>query len=386
MILEFFKYIREEGKPNQWGIEGKDGDLVRFDNINLFVGKNAVGKSRTLSALCEIATLLSLKKPVSDLKFKDSKYHLILKEDNVTYEYSISIENRLITEEILRVKGVEKYNRTKNIIYSQTSHKFDKLDISATDPITSIQDKDDEYPYIPEIFEWSNALKNYAFTNQYEKNHLIKDKEDLESSKIIDDFSPDNVIKLFFKGKNRFGQPFIDTIISDLHDIGYDVTNIDLLKNKLGIGISVQEEELSEPTLQLDMSQGMFRALSFLIQMEFALLSKISVCLLIDDLGEGLDYSRSKSLIDILIYKVNNSDIQIFITSNDRYIMNKIPLRYWSVIERKQNISIFHNYHNARDIFDDFKYTGLNNFDFLATDFYLQGFKDEQEEEKEEEE
>lgn len=380
MILEFFKYIREEGKPNEWAIEGKNGDLVRFDNINLFVGKNAVGKSRTLCALSEIATLLSLKKKVSEINSADSKYHLILKENNISYEYIVSVENRLIIEEILLVEGVEKYNRKKNIIYSETLHKFENLDIAATDMLTSIQAKNSEYPYIPEIFEWSNALKNYTFTNQYEKNHLIKNKEDLEDSKTIEDFTPDNIIKLFSQGKKKFGQPFIDSIISDLHNIGYDISSIDLLENKLGTGISVQEEELSEPTLQLDMSQGMFRALSFFIQMEFALLSKISVCLLIDDLGEGLDFSRSISLIDILIYKINNSDIQIFMSSNDRYIMNKIPLKYWSIIERKRHVSAFHNYHNAREIFDDFKYTGLNNFDFLATDFYLQGFKDNEEE------
>ncbi len=380
MILESLKYIREEGKPNEWGIEGKNGDLIRFDNINLFVGKNAVGKSRTLTALCQIANLLSLKKSVSDLKFSETKYHLILKEDNITYEYIISIENNLITDEILWVKGVEKYNRKKSKIYSEESQKFEVLDIADTDLITSIQNKDKEYPYIAEIFEWSNALKNYAFTNQYEKNHLIKHREELQHLEVVEDFSSDNIVKLFFKGKNDFGQPYIDNIISDLHSIGYEISNIDLLKDQLGIGLSVQEEELPEPTLQLDMSQGMFRALSFLIQLEYALLSKISVCLLIDDLGEGLDYARSKSLIELLIYKVNNSDIQIFITTNDRYIMNKIPLRYWSVIERKAKASIFHNYHNAREIFDDFKYTGLNNFDFLASDFYLQGFKNEEEE------
>lgn len=383
MILESLKYIREEGRPNEWAIEGRDSNLIKFDNINLFVGKNAVGKSRSLSVLCEIANLMSLKEPISSLKFPETKYHLILKEDNISYEYLLSIEKHTITDEILWVKGVEKYNRKKNKIYSEVSLQFETLNITDIELITSIQNKDKEYPYIAEIFEWSNALKNYAFTNQYEKNHLIRHKEELDSLQVVEDFTPDNIIKLFFKGKKDFGQPYIDSIISDLHLIGYDVSNIDLLKDKLGgIGISVQEEELPEPTLQLDMSQGMFRALSFLIQLEFALLSKISVCLLIDDLGEGLDYSRSKSLIDIIIYKINNSNIQIFITSNDRYIMNKIPLRYWSVIERKPKASIFHNYHNAREIFDDFKYTGLNNFDFLASDFYLQGFKNEEEEEE----
>ena len=380
MILESLKYIREEGRSNEWAIEGKDGNLIKFDNINLFVGKNAVGKSRSLTVLCEIANILSLKESIYKLKFPETKYHLVLKEDDTMYEYIISIENHTINDEILWVKGVEKYNRKKRKIYSEASLQFETLDLTDTTPITSIQNKDKEYPYIAEIFEWSHALKNYAFTNQYEKNHLIKHEEELNSLQVVEDFDPDNIIKLFFKGKKNFGQPYIDNIISDLHLIGYDVSNIDLLKDQLGIGLSVQEEELTEPTLQLDMSQGMFRALSFLIQLEYALLSKISVCLLIDDLGEGLDYSRSKSLIDIIIYKINNSNIQIFITSNDRYIMNKIPLRYWSVIERRPKASIFHNYHNARDIFEDFKYTGLNNFDFLASDFYLQGFKNEEEE------
>lgn len=381
MILESLKYIREEGRPSEWAIEGKNGDLVKFDNINLFVGKNAVGKSRSLAVVSEIANILSRKKSIPDLKFADSKYHIILKEDNITYEYVLTIDKHIITDEILWVKGVEKFNRKKGKIYSEASKSFDKLDIEETSVITSIQDKDIEYPYIPEIFEWSNALKNYAFTNQYEKNHLIKHEEELDGLNSVEDFTPDNIIKLFYKGKKNFGQPYIDTIISDLHLIGYEVTNIDLSKDKRGgIGISVQEEELSEPTLQQDMSQGMFRALSFLIQLEFALLSKISVCLLIDDLGEGLDYARAKTLIDIVIYKINNSDIQMFMASNDRYIMNKIPLRYWSVIERKPKASIFHDYHNAREIFDDFKYTGLNNFDFLASDFYLHGFKNEEEE------
>ncbi len=380
MILESLKYIRQEGRPNEWAIEGKNGDLIKFDNINLFVGKNAVGKSRSLAILHEIADILSLKKAISDLKFPDSKYHIILKEDNITYEYILSIEKHLIADEVLWVKGIEKFNRKKSKIYSEISKSFDKLDIEDTSVFTSIQNKDKDYPYIPEIFEWSNALKNYAFTNQHEKNNLIKQEDELDSLQPIKDFSPSNIIKLFFKGKRDFGQPYIDSIISDLHTIGFDVTSVDLAKEKSGIGISVQEEELAEPTLQQEMSQGMFRALSFFIQLEFALLSKVSVCLLVDDLGEGLDYERSKTLIDLAIYKMNNSNIQLFIASNDRYIMNKIPLRYWSVIERKPKASIFYDYHNSREIFDDFKYTGLNNFDFLASDFYLQGFKNEEEE------
>jgi hypothetical protein len=37
-----------------------------------------------------------------------------------------------------------------------------------------------------------------------------------------------------------------------------------------------------------------------------------------------------------------------------------------------------HNTHNSKEIFDDFKFTGLNNFDFFATQFYIEGFGDEE--------
>jgi hypothetical protein len=160
----------------------------------------------------------------------------------------------------------------------------------------------------------------------------------------------------------------------------YDIENICLETTKNGISLSVKEVDLPDTTTQIEMSQGMFRALAFLIQLNYALSSKASVCLLVDDLGEGLDYSRSKALIDILIYKINNSDIQAFITTNDRYVMNTIPLKYWSILERKHKSSIIYNYGNSKTIFDDFKYTGLNNFDFLATDFFIHGFENKEEE------
>ncbi len=124
------------------------------------------------------------------------------------------------------------------------------------------------------------------------------------------------------------------------------------------------------------MSQGMFRALTFFIQLTFACMSNYSLCVLFDDIGEGLDYDRARDFISIFIKKVNNSNMQFLMTTNDRNVMNKIPLKYWTVIDRKKDESIFYNYNNSKDIFEDFRYTGLNNFDFLATDFYKKGFSD----------
>jgi hypothetical protein len=49
--------------------------------------------------------------------------------------------------------------------------------------------------------------------------------------------------------------------------------------------------------------------------------------------------------------------------------MNAVPLEAWSVLQRRGNVCVVRNYANSRTVFDEFKYTGLNNFDFFATDY-----------------
>lgn len=377
MIVHGFKYIRQKDKPNEWIVQDKNNDIVRFSNMNLLVGKNGTGKSRTLTALREIARLLALKCKPSQLLFPSVEYELVLKENGTTYQYCISTENAKIKNEILLINSEEKYNKAESRIYSETKKQFIELTTSDQDIITSIQGRNDEFPYISEIMEWSHALKEYNFTNTHAKNRLIKSEEELALRKLPDEVDSDSVICLFDRGAQSFGGDFVETIKTDMKHIGYDISQLGLEATPSGIGISVKEEDLSFSTSQLDMSQGMYRALSFLIQLNYALYRKSSFCLLLDDMGEGLDFARSKSLIDIMIHKIKDSEIQLFVTTNDRYIMNKIPLRYWSVIDRKPKTSIFYNFFNSQEIFEDFRYTGLNNFDFLATDFYMHGFSDE---------
>ena len=87
----------------------------------------------------------------------------------------------------------------------------------------------------------------------------------------------------------------------------------------------VKEEELSSETEQNDISQGMFRALSLIIQLNYLAISSKPSCILIDDIGEGLDHERSCALIDLLISKAKKSQIQLIMTTNDRFVMNKVP-------------------------------------------------------------
>ena len=116
----------------------------------------------------------------------------------------------------------------------------------------------------------------------------------------------------------------------------------------------------------------MFRALSLLIQINYSLLASKPSCIVIDDIGEGLDYQRYSSIIKILIEKAETGLVQLIMTTNDEFIMNGVPIEYWSVIERTPGSAKLHNISNSRDKIEEFKFIGLNNFDLFTSEFLLE--------------
>ena len=371
MILSALKYTRYIGEPREWSIVGNEGDYAYFDNINLLVGKNASGKSRTLNVIREIADLLSGR---IDLKYAISPselFELIFTNgNNDKYKYTLTFKNRIVTDEILTLNNKVLLDRAKKVLLNPLG---DNIAFELADYQTAIALHDvDGKPYFGNFVSWGKSLKNYLFANQLEKNRLVKDYTQIDGDdQDIDD--PDVLIYTFYKGRELFSEAFITEVIAGMQELGYSITSIDIKEARGGYGIFIEEE--GEYTVsQREMSQGMFRALSLFIMLSYARLSNMSLCLLIDDMGEGLDFDSSKKMMDLVIKKVNKSNMQFFMTSNDRQVMNQIPLRYWSVIGRESSKSIFYDYTNSKDTFEDFKYTGLNNFDFLATDFFMKGF------------
>ena len=169
------------------------------------------------------------------------------------------------------------------------------------------------------------------------------------------------------------------TVMADMQKLSYPVTNLEIRKTAsfpmAGIlpgefvGISVKEEDLKCQTDQTSMSQGMFRTLSLIIQTTYYAMAKKGGCILIDDIGEGLDFERSCTLVDLIRAKARESNFQLIMSTNNRFIMNRVPLEEWCVLQRTGSHVRARNYFNSRPAFERFKMTGLNNFDLLATDF-----------------
>jgi AAA15 family ATPase/GTPase len=387
MNLKSIKFCRSKDTTSEWSIEGKpqdgvNGQPLTFEAINLIVGKNASGKSKTIDILRHIADLFSGDVKLSKLNslgLGTADYQLEFDNNGIKIEYELSFKDGKILQEILTVDQKEKLNRSKGRLYYELIGNF--LDSQTADDVLAITKRDNkQHPFFEHLYTWGKNLSHYRFGQQLGKDRF-RVSGDISSIKDDDEVSlkdSNRVGEIFYIGMSKdFATVLKNSIIGDMQAISYDLQEIEFsqLKNIPFYGLSVKETDLKDVTDQTEMSQGMFRALSLLIQLNYSLLSNIPSCILIDDIGEGLDFERSKELIDLIIKKVKDSSVQVIMTTNDRFVMNKIPLEYWSVIERISNKSIFYNYRNSKETFDQFDDIGLNNFEFLSTNFFIRGLE-----------
>jgi predicted ATPase len=389
MNLEAIKFCRFKGEKSEWSVEGKpqDGQFQQWltlRDINLIVGKNATGKSRTIDAIRHIADLVSSDVKLSQLYilgFGTAEYHLKFSNNGEEVQYYLNFKEGKVIQESLTVGKIQRLNRAESKLYYEEIKE--DLGFQIDEDILAVTKRDKkQHSFFEDLYSWGKNLNHYRFGQLLGKDTLLKDVNAVKDDKDVNLKDGDDVATILIKGKREYSDLFVHTIIEDMERLSYNLKEINASPLKYfpvsAFGLNVQENDLQDTTDQREMSQGMFRALSLLVQLNYSLLSKIPSCILIDDIGEGLDYDRSKGLIDLIIEKVKGSFVQVLMTTNDRFVMNKIPLDYWSVIERIPKKSLFYNYQNSKETFDEYKYSGLSNFDFLATDFYLTGFEKEE--------
>lgn len=370
MILKSLKYGEYEGESREWTL-----DEMPLGGLNLLVGKNASGKTRTLNLLKNCAALLAGKMPI----FNEANFDLHFDHDGTDNHYVLTChKGRVVTEEFAVGKNVMLKRGQGGVGRIYAVKLQDDIDFQAPeDQLAAVSRRDAiQHSYFEPLVAWGQSVLHFAFgssAGQQQLAVLVKDGPKADPSQT------DQVIPVFRDGEKRFGDRFTNAIIADMEAIGYAITTIGVQHpNDLAfrgpfpgelVSLFVQESDLSSPTEQTHMSQGMFRALSIIIQMNYSELASRSSCVVIDDIGEGLDFERSSSLIKLLVNKAQRSSVQLVMASNDRFVMNNVPLTAWSLLERKGPNCHVYNYHNSKQVFEDFRFTGLNNFDFLATDF-----------------
>lgn len=378
MKIKALKYSRYPNTNKEWYIVGKDNknneDYVYFDSLNLLVSKNAGGKTRTLDVIRELSEFLDGTRSVLDSTYSSQIFDFIFEDKNIEYSYLLEITDRKVSNERLVIDKDLIFDRKKNYFQKGIVSK----DLSDNQLILNNQSVNKEK--FSDILFWSRSVKTFF------SNHWIDLNENVDSLNIneididlVNVDTPSFVIPIFAYGFKEFGKDYVDHILSYMNRLDYDLTDIELKKGKRGYRIYV-EEGGKYYVEQSRLSLRMFRALSLLIVLVLVKKKHLPMCILIDDLGDGFDLDNAKNFMDILSQVSYNSSIQFFATSTNRFVLNNVHLKNWSVIDRVGSKSIFYNMHNSKENFEDFKYTSLNNADFFTTQFYKNGFEAEEDE------
>jgi ABC-type multidrug transport system ATPase subunit len=379
MFLRKFSFTENAGEKIEWII-----DNVSLGAINLVVGKNTSGKTRTLNALTDLVGMIrgkgtSATGPVTyELQFANGENLL-----NYQLEYdlvTIHRERLLVGEEVVLDRGQDgrgsiKYEATPGSIFLDFEIPHDQLACYA---------KRDrlQHPFIELIHGWAVSLRRFDFSSDLGKSRYAL-KSTFHSKDLDLSVTGASLVPVLSIAEKEF-PAFKKQVLSDMADIGYDLEDFGIVRFSEPYSQSVQdryaifttEKGLEKQVTQRDMSQGMYRAFSVISQLNYYILKGNKGFVIIDDIGEGLDFTRAKQLVQLLIAKAKQAGIQLIMSTNDSFIMNAVDIESWAVIVREGNkISLF-NYENSKEIFEEFKFTGLNNFDFYASEFFKSGFRD----------
>jgi len=382
MYLRKLTFRENEGKKIEWLI-----DHVDLGKINLIVGQNSSGKTRTLNALTDLVDLLTGSTYVPKA---NGIYQVLFIKDEKEVILDCEYDDGIIKKECLTWKGEKVLERGEDgtgwIIYMGGKENITlEFGISVNQMACFAKRDKFQHPFLEHIYEWGVDMRRFDFSgNMGKTSYALKSIYDEEEINFRDTNA--SLVPVLYTAMDQH-KNFQETIISDMNEIGYNLEDLGIVQfseksNNPGqdrFAVFTTEKGLEKQVLQHDMSQGMFRAFSVLVRFNRYILKEKTACIIIDDIGEGLDFSRARSLVKLLIDKAEASGIQLIMSTNDSFIMNSVDIENWAVLHRDGNKISLYNYENSKEIFEDFKFTGLNNFDFYASEFFKSGFSDKSE-------
>ncbi len=346
------KLINVRYKDNHWWLK-----KLELNNINLIIGKNAAGKSRSIQVIDIFAKMITQKRKIA---WGYWNFLFLKGEDKIRYKVDCTtIDN--VSKEKLYINNKLVLERTENStkIFSNKKDSFEEI-FPPKDKLTLHVRRDRvEYPFFEDLIDWAESSFGFKFGSIYGKELLRHTNELLTNV--------DDIPTLF----NQLNTVSTKKVIVDLQEIGYNISKIYVKERKEEPVIYVKEKGVKKHIPHFQLSQGMIRTLSLLVFIEYITTNKKASTLIIDDLCEGLDYERATNLGKIIFDKFINSEIQFIATSNDSYLMEVVDIKFWNVLTRKNKTVTSLNFIDNPNLFNNFKYTGLSNFDFFSSDYII---------------
>jgi hypothetical protein len=201
MFLKQFSYIEfEKEELKKWTL-----NPFYLNNINLFVGDNASGKSRTLKYIYQLSRiLLSNRFALNSGKYDVDFYDPIEKKE---YNFKISFKNGAVENEELSVDGQQLLNRNIDglgSIYNDVIDKHIDFQLPSNELISTRRDQL-QYPFLEKLYNWASNVRHFRFSKEEEKNRLVL----IDSNRALTSgFNQNNLanqsIEVFRNGKAHF--------------------------------------------------------------------------------------------------------------------------------------------------------------------------------------
>lgn len=327
---------------------------------NLLVGKNAVGKSTLIRSLSNAAAFLSQRKLLNNQGIVGGMVAIEGADFIVVYRFQW--KNDKVYDEYLSVLYPNGEPGKESEVWIERTPDEAKFKGSIVNPpqdklLLNMKRDVVRYPEIEYIVSWAENVDAFSF------NEFDIDGDERLYSRFIN--GGDNLYSMV----KALSQESIEKVISAAENMGYLLEKIEPVEFADIKKVIFTEKGVNEPLLDFNLSKGMFRTLYLLIYLEYVAKSGKPATLLIDDLCEGLDYDRSTKLGKYVFDYCSKNDIQLIATSNDSFLMDVVDLNYWSILQREGSKVSAINHKNHPELFDDFSFTGLSNFDLLSSDF-----------------
>jgi len=346
MILSSFSY-----KTTGWELT----EMNALKLTNLLVGKNASGKTRTIRALQNVTNFLQMKSIFwSETSFKTKMTFIDSLIEGWKMFYSFEISNGKVTAEQMTVNGnvLIKRDAVRTMFLGETINPpTDKL-------VVQVRRDRDAYPDVEALMEWAEGVITVSCSNinPYTVNlgNAINSINPLPFSALVDALTKDEKKKA----------------IENARRLGYEVVDMTSVKAPGEMKfVAVNERYLKDSLLDFQLSSGMMRVLYIVCFLEYVKRIDRHSLLLIDDLGEGLDYNRAALLGKKVFETCENEHMQMIASSNDSFMMDVVDISKWQIVRRNNSKLSVLNQTNTPMLFEQFRMTGLSNFDLFSSDF-----------------
>jgi AAA domain, putative AbiEii toxin, Type IV TA system len=354
-LIKFSCYLnKDSGYNNDWIIED-----VNLNPLNLLVGKNSTGKSRALRVIKSFSNCIKngiITHGHFIFHFKTSK------NDNLIYEMksdslSLFYERITLNKDVLLSR-----NNISAQLYSYTE-QLDQIVHPPKNRLTLHTRRDvNEYPFFEEIVAWAENLQYFNFGHLHTTTSVF-DSETLDKESVL------SSVLTVGEMLDRISIDSKANIIKNFNELGYDIENLFANEKRDKKEILIKEKYLNDPVSEVSISQGMYRAISLLVFIQYMIEIKSIKTIVIDDLCEGLDYDRASKLGKKVFEILEKNNIQVIATTNDYFLMNSIDIDYWNILKRKDNIITSYNKVSNPELFKKFDFSGLMNFDLFTSDF-----------------